>query len=73
MDPRTPSEVEATGTLPLRGDGSPPLTEETAEAATQTRPAWVDEARAGLTVPGKYLAYEDSGRRIVAHTRARRA
>jgi pSer/pThr/pTyr-binding forkhead associated (FHA) protein len=66
MDPRTPSEVEATGTLPLRGDGSVPLTEETAEAATQTRPGWVDEARAGLTVPGKYLAYEDSGRRIVA-------
>ena len=66
MDPRTPSEVEATGTLPIRGDGSVPLTEETAEAPTQTRPGWVEEARAGLTVPGKYLAYEDSGRRIVA-------
>ena len=26
----------------------------------------MEEARAGLTVPGKYLAYEDSGRRIVA-------
>jgi pSer/pThr/pTyr-binding forkhead associated (FHA) protein len=66
MDPRTPSEVEATGTLPLSGDGSAPHTEATAEAATQTRPGWVEEARAGLTVPGKYLAYEDSGRRIVA-------
>jgi pSer/pThr/pTyr-binding forkhead associated (FHA) protein len=66
MDPRTPSEVEATGTLPVGGDGSVPLTEETAEAPTQTRPGWVEEARAGLTVPGKYLAYEDSGRRIVA-------
>ena len=66
MDPRTPSEAEATGTLPIRGDGSAPLTEETAEAPTQTRPGWVTEARAGLTVPGKYLAYEDSGRRIVA-------
>ena len=66
MDPRTPSEVEATGTLPLTSDGSAPLTEEAAEAATTARPEWVDEARAGLTVPGKYLAYEDSGRRIVA-------
>jgi pSer/pThr/pTyr-binding forkhead associated (FHA) protein len=66
MDPRTPSEVEATGTLPLTSDGSVPLTEETAEAAVSARPEWVEEARAGLTVPGKYLAYEDSGRRIVA-------
>ena len=66
MDPRTPSEVEATGTLPLTGEGSVPLTEEAAEAAASARPEWVDEARAGLTVPGKYLAYEDSGRRIVA-------
>jgi len=66
MDPRTPSEVEATGTLPVGGEGAVPLTEEAAEAPTQTRPAWVEEARTGLTVPGKYLAYEDSGRRIVA-------
>ena len=66
MDPRTPSEVEATGTLPVGGEGAVPLTEEAAEAPTQTRPGWVEEARAGLTVPGKYLAYEDSGRRIVA-------
>ena len=66
MDPRTPSEVEATGTLPLRGDGSVPLTEEGPQAASTARPEWVDEARAGLTVPGKYLAYEDSGRRVVA-------
>jgi pSer/pThr/pTyr-binding forkhead associated (FHA) protein len=68
MDPRTPSEVEATGTLPFAGEGTvSPLTEEepTAAAAT-TRPEWVDEARAGLTVPGKYLAYEDAGRRVVA-------
>jgi pSer/pThr/pTyr-binding forkhead associated (FHA) protein len=66
MDPRTPSEVEATGTLPLTSDGSVPPTEEAAEAAATPRPLWVEEARAGLTVPGKYLAYEDSGRRIVA-------
>jgi pSer/pThr/pTyr-binding forkhead associated (FHA) protein len=66
MDPRTPSEVDATGTLPLGGEGSVPLTEETAEASPSTRPEWVEEARAALTVPGKYLAYEDSGRQVVA-------
>jgi pSer/pThr/pTyr-binding forkhead associated (FHA) protein len=66
MDPRTPSEVDATGTLPLTGEGSAPLTDEAAEAATAAPGDWVEEARAGLTVPGKYLAYEDSGRRIVA-------
>jgi pSer/pThr/pTyr-binding forkhead associated (FHA) protein len=66
MDPRTPSEVEATGTLPLSGEGSVPLTEEEQAAPASARPDWVNEARQGLTVPGKYLAYEDSGRRIVA-------
>lgn len=66
MDPRTPSEVEATGTLPLSGDGSVPLTEEEPTPAVAARPDWVEESRAGLTVPGKYLAYEDAGRRVVA-------
>jgi pSer/pThr/pTyr-binding forkhead associated (FHA) protein len=64
MDPRTPSEVEATGTLPLTGDG-PTVTPEQ-PSAPSARPDWVEEARAGLTVPGRYLAYEDSGRRVVA-------
>ena len=66
MDPRTPSEVDATGTLPFTDDGSVPPTEEAAESAPVTRPQWVEEARAGLTVPGRYLAYEDAGRRVVA-------
>ena len=66
MDPRTPSEVEATGTLPVSGEGSVPLTQEEPVAPAQTRPEWVAEARAGVTVPGKYLAYEDGGRRVVA-------
>jgi pSer/pThr/pTyr-binding forkhead associated (FHA) protein len=64
MDPRTPGEIEATGTLPVAGEGAVPLTSST-EPVTPTRPDWIDEARANLTVPGKYLAYEDSGRRIV--------
>jgi hypothetical protein len=66
MDERTPSEVEATGTLPISGEGSVPLTQEEPATPVPPRPEWVGEARAGLTVPGKYLAYEDSGRRVVA-------
>ena len=37
MDPRTPSEVEATGTLPLSGEGSVPLTEEEPAAPAAAR------------------------------------
>ena len=63
MDSRTPGEVEATGTLPVAGEGTLPLA--AAEPAVSSRPDWIDEARANLPVPGKYLAYEDSDRRIV--------
>jgi hypothetical protein len=66
MDPRTPSEVDATGTLPLTGEDSVPVTAEEPTAPVTAQPGWVAEARAGLTVPGKYLAYEDAGRRVVA-------
>jgi pSer/pThr/pTyr-binding forkhead associated (FHA) protein len=47
-------DAENTGTLPM-----------TDEDARRERPSWVDDARAGLTVPGKYLAYEESGRHVV--------
>ena len=63
MDSRTPGEVEATGTLPVAGEGTLPLA--SAEPAASGRPDWIDEARTTLPVPGKYLAYEDSDRRIV--------
>ena len=46
--------ADNTGSLPVAG-----------EAPRRERPAWVDDARAGLTVPGKYLAYEESGRHVV--------
>jgi pSer/pThr/pTyr-binding forkhead associated (FHA) protein len=63
MDPQTPGDIEATGTLPVVGDGlALPQPEPPAAAA---RPDWIDEARANLSMPGKYLAYEDSGRRVV--------
>jgi pSer/pThr/pTyr-binding forkhead associated (FHA) protein len=55
MDARTPSDLQATtGTLPVAS-----------QAATPQRPAWVDEARAELSVPGRYLAWQDGERRVV--------
>jgi pSer/pThr/pTyr-binding forkhead associated (FHA) protein len=64
MDPRPPTDVQATGTLPLSGEERASMPAPTPEAREQ--PAWLPEARAGLTVPGKYLAYEESGRQVVA-------
>jgi pSer/pThr/pTyr-binding forkhead associated (FHA) protein len=62
MDPRTPSDLETTGTLSLQGQAVPAAEgEQSGEAA----PSWVAEARGQLTVPGKYLAFEDSGRQQV--------
>lgn len=60
MDPSTPSELSRTGTLPMSGEGSVPVTGDAA-ATSAGPPSWVEEARANLTVPGKYLAYEESG------------
>jgi pSer/pThr/pTyr-binding forkhead associated (FHA) protein len=64
MDSRTPGEVEVTGTLPLVGETTIPLASAAAPVAA-THPDWIDEARGNLPEPGKYLAYDDSGRRIV--------
>ena len=63
MDPRETSDVQATGTLPLSGQrvGARPC----ARARGARAPAWLQEARDGLTQPGKYLAYEESGRQVV--------
>jgi pSer/pThr/pTyr-binding forkhead associated (FHA) protein len=55
------SDAENTGPLPIGGGD----TQVPAESARRERPAWVDDARAGLTEPGKYLAYEESGRHVV--------
>ena len=58
MDPRIPKDLETTGTLPLSGAGMP-ASSEPAPESDAVEPSWVAEARDGLTVPGKYLAYED--------------
>jgi hypothetical protein len=63
MDARTPSDdVQVTGTLPAVGDA---LVQPTQDAQAE-RPSWVIEARGALERPGRYLAYEDDGRRVVA-------
>jgi pSer/pThr/pTyr-binding forkhead associated (FHA) protein len=62
MDPRQPSELQHTGTLPI---GHEPVSFPAPGAADPARPAWLQEARDGITVPGRYLAYEESGRQIV--------
>jgi pSer/pThr/pTyr-binding forkhead associated (FHA) protein len=66
MEPRTPGQIEATGTLPVAGTGMLPVAPvPSAEPPREERPGWVEEARASIEAPGKYLAYEESGTRIV--------
>ena len=56
MDQRM-SDAENTGALPVGGGAGEP--------ARRERPDWVADARAGVSEPGKYLAYEESGRHVV--------
>ncbi|HET8953336.1 MAG TPA: FHA domain-containing protein [Solirubrobacteraceae bacterium] len=63
MDPRESSDLQATGTLPLSGQSSVPV--QPPAAVERERPAWLQDARLGLAQPGKYIAYEESGRQIV--------
>jgi pSer/pThr/pTyr-binding forkhead associated (FHA) protein len=51
------TEFENTGALPTGTQAGAP--------ARRVRPSWVEDARAGLSAPGKYLAYEESGRHVV--------
>ena len=60
---RQPSELQHTGTLPL---GQEPLAVPASGAADHARPSWLGEVRAGLPEPGRYIAYEESGRQVVA-------
>lgn len=62
-DERTPAEVEATGTIPMAGTDTA-LTRARRPIPTET-PEWVGSARDGITQPGKYIAYDESGRKVV--------
>jgi pSer/pThr/pTyr-binding forkhead associated (FHA) protein len=57
MDPRFENDAQ-TGTLP--GLGSP-----AAMPARAQPPAWLEQTRAGLPAPGRYLAYEQDGRQVI--------
>jgi pSer/pThr/pTyr-binding forkhead associated (FHA) protein len=59
MDPRTPSELASTGTLPLQGEGMPVSSQ---AAPGQDMPSWIAEAREAVSGPGKFLAFEDDGK-----------
>jgi pSer/pThr/pTyr-binding forkhead associated (FHA) protein len=60
MHEHTSDDLQTTGALP--GQGSVPVVD---EGERRERPAWVDDARAGLAEPGKYLAYEEGSRHVV--------
>ena len=64
MEPQTPSDLETTGTLPLSGAGMP-ANAEPAPESDAAQPAWVAEAREGITIPGKYLAFADGDQQQV--------
>jgi pSer/pThr/pTyr-binding forkhead associated (FHA) protein len=55
-------DVQHTGTLPGVGQDQVPVVD---QEERRERPAWVDDARAGLEAPGKYLAYDEDGRKVV--------
>lgn len=70
MESGMPSHpAEQTGTLPVTGTGSIPVSGDGAAAAD--RPDWLEAARAGLTEPGRFLAFEDpnGGEQVVELTR----
>jgi pSer/pThr/pTyr-binding forkhead associated (FHA) protein len=50
--------------MPVAAESTLSLTTDT-EPVDGAHPDWIDEARTNLSMPGKYLAYEDAGRRIV--------
>lgn len=61
MEQRNPTDVQSTGTIPV----TPGPLAATAAGDPGERPAWVDEARAGLEERGRFLAYEEDGNRHV--------
>lgn len=62
MDSRSPGQVDTTSAFLIAGASTPPPEKALGSAP---RPDWVEEARDALDEPGSFLAYEDSGRRMV--------
>ena len=61
-DPRFDFDVQSTGTLP---GISPDAITLSGETARREPPAWLAEARASVPSAGRYLAFEQDGRRVV--------
>lgn len=57
-------DAARTGTLPVAG-GDPDQSTSVTGTQAEPRPEWVDQRRSELTVPGRYLAYEESGNQLV--------
>ena len=62
MDPRFDNDAQTTGTLAgyRRGRAQP-----VGGSSRPEPPAWLEETRAGLAGPGRYLAFEQDGRVVV--------
>jgi pSer/pThr/pTyr-binding forkhead associated (FHA) protein len=58
-----PSDIQPTGTLPVAEAHTLSVPAPARPAAG--RPDWIEEVRASAPEPGKYLAYEESGRRVL--------
>jgi hypothetical protein len=58
-DPRVDIDVQTTGTLPGIGAGAVSLP---GGPARREPPSWLEETRAGVGGPGRYLAFEQDGR-----------
>ena len=62
MDPRFDNDAQTTGTLPGVSVGALGLS---GRPSRPEPPAWLQETRAGLAAPGRYLAFEQDGRVVV--------
>jgi hypothetical protein len=62
MDPQFDNDAQSTGTLPGIGAGA---FSTSGGASRPEPPAWLEEARANLGGPGRFLAFEQDGRIVV--------
>jgi pSer/pThr/pTyr-binding forkhead associated (FHA) protein len=60
---RSEADPGHTGAIPAIGTESVPAVG--SQPPAEARPGWVDERRAELVQPGRYLLYEDSGKPVV--------
>lgn len=70
MDSRPLIQVETTAAFPVASEGPTSASNAGAPADAPSEgapqpPRWIEDARTTLEAPGRYLAYEDSGRRVV--------